>query len=357
MEELGAQMKRAIVPGRTTARAQAGFALVLALLALLVLAGIASAALAASVGQVRAATVAGKVLLARTGARAGLENLFRHRRGAPQSRVDGGAVVLDSGTFAPQGAWRVHELRLAREFHLFIGEGRFADGVTMREARVAWWMDPAARIHAHGAVVESISLEMGTGAEIRTDSVLANPAGTAGCDELAAASGFAAAPLAHAALPGPPAWGGGADGPSFADLRLGWFSNRMLADLADHAPVGGSLGTTACDGCWLGLVYSRGDLVLTGREAGVLAVDGSLRLAPGASWTGLVLVARDVALEDNSAVVGLVRAGGTVALADGSMIDGSVCAAYSALGAAASLVRPIPFPRRSWAGPVPPSAG
>ena len=350
-------MSPAIVPGRTSAHAQAGFALVLVLLALLVLAAIASAALAASVGQVRAATMAGQVLSARSGARAGLETLFRSRRGAPPSQVDGGAVVLDSGTIAREGTWRVHALRLASEFHLFIGEGRIADGITMREARVAWWMDPATRVQSHGAVVESASLEMGTGARIVTDSVLANRAGMAGCDELAASPGFVATPLAHAPLPGPPAWGGGADGALFADLRLGWFSSRMLADLADHALAGGDFGTTACDACSLGLVHSRGDLLLTGRNAGVLAVDGSLRLAQGASWTGLVLVARDVVLENNATVVGLVRAGGSVALGDGSMMDGSACAAYDALGAAAALARPIPLPGRSWAGPVPPSAG
>lgn len=350
-------MKHAVVPGRTRAHAEAGFALVLALLALLTLAGIASAALAAAMGQVRAATMAGKVLSARTGARGGLETLFRTRRGTPQSLVDGGAVVLDSGTFAHEGIWRVHELRLASEFHLFIGEGRIADDVIMREARVAWWMDPATRLQSHGAVVESVSLEIGTSAEIRTDSTLAYRAGMPGCDDAAAFSGLETATLAHAALPDPPEWGGGADGPPFADLRLGWFSNHMLADLADHALAGGSFGAATCDGCWLGLVHSRGDLLLTGRPAGVLAVDGNLRLAPGARWTGLVLVARDMALEDDSAIVGLVRAGGSVALADGSMIDGSFCAAYRALGAAASLARPIPFPRRSWAGPVPPPAG
>ncbi len=346
-------MKHAVVAGRTGGHAQAGFALVLALLALLVLAGIASAALAASMGQLRAATMAGKVLSARTGARAGLETLLRSRRGTPQSQVDGGAVVLDSGTFAHEGTWRVHELRLASELHLFIAEGRVADGVVMREARVGWWMDPAARMRSHGAVVESASLEMGTAAEIRMDSILANRGGTSGCDELATYSGLVAAP--HAALPDPPEWGG-ADGPPFGGLRLGWFSNQMLADLADHALAGGSFGTTSCDGCWLGLVHSRGDLLLTGRQSGVLAVDGSLRLAPGASWTGLVLVARNLALEDNSAVMGLVRAGGSVTLADGSVIDGSACAAHNALDAAASLARPIPLPSRSWAGPVPPSA-
>lgn len=348
---------RAVVPGRTKAHAEAGSALVLALLALMVLAGIASAALAASMGQVRAATMAGRVLSARTGARAGLETVFRSWRGTPQSLADGGAVVLDSGTFAHEGTWRVHQLRLAREFHLFIGEGRVADGVVMREARVAWWMDPATRLQSHGAVVESVSLEMGTGAEIRTDSTLAYRPGMSACDEPAAFSGLATAPPPHAALPDPPEWGGGTDGPPFADLRLGWFSNHMLADLADHALAGGSFGRATCDGCWLGLVHSRGDLLLTGRASGVLAVDGNLRLAPGARWTGLALVARDMALDDDSAVVGLVRAGGSVALAEGSMIDGSVCAAYHALGAAASLARPIPFPRRSWAGPVPPSGG
>jgi len=129
----------------------------------------------------------------------------------------------------------------------------------------------------------------------------------------------------------------------------------MLAELADHALSGGVFQQPECNGCWRGLVHSQGDLLVTGREAGILAVRGTLRLEAGASWTGLVLASGDVALEQGATIVGLVRAGGSVVLDDGSLIDGSACAAYNALGQATTLARPIPLPGRSWAGPVPPA--
>lgn len=344
--------------GHTIACRQSGFALVLALLALLVLAGIASAAVAASVGQMRAATMARKVLSARTGARGGLEIRFQQTRGFPGTELGTAAMVLDSGTFGHQGTWRVRELRLAREFHLFIGEGEVGGGVPMREARVAWWMDPLARTASHRAVVEADSLEIGVAADVRTDSILANRAGMEGCDTLAASPDFELAqhPAAYATLPSPPEWGSIVDA-RFADLRLGWFSEQVLAELADHVPSGGTFGTLGCNGCWRGLVHSRGDLLLTGQEAGVLTVHGSLRLQAGASWTGLVLASGDVDLEQSATITGLVRAGGSVALADGSLIDGSACAVFNALREAATLARPIPLPGRSWAGPVPPAGG
>lgn len=342
----------------TTGGRRSGFALVLALLALLVLAGIASAAVAASVGQMRAATMARKVLSARTGARGGLDMRFQQARGVPGTELGAAAMVLDSGAFGHQGTWRVRELRLGREFLLFIGEGEVGGGVPMREARVAWWMDPLARTASHRAVVEADSLEAGVTADVRTDSILAARAGMVGCNELAAFPDFDLAqhPTAYATLPSPPEWGSTADA-RFADLRLGWFSEQILAELADHVPSGGTFGTLGCNGCWRGLVHSRGDLLLTGREAGILAVHGSLRLEAGASWTGLVLASGDVDLQQGAMILGLVRAGGTVALADGSLIDGSACAAYNALREASTLARPIPLPGRSWAGPVPPAGG
>ena len=350
-------MRHDSAKGQAIACRQGGFALVLVLLALLVLAGIASAAVAASVGQVRAATMAGRVLAARNGARGGLDIVFQQKRGTPRTQTGGASMVLDSGTFGHQGAWRVRELRLAPEFHLFIAEGEIGGGVPMREVRVGWWMDPVARTRSHGAVVEAASLQMGVGSDVRTDSIFSSRAGIDGCDELAASAGVVVAlhPTAYATLPSPPEWGSATD-PGFADLRLGWFSEQMLAELADHALPGGAFQQLECNGCWRGLVHSRGDLLVTGQQAGILAVRGSLRLAATASWTGLILASGDVALEQGATIVGLVRAGGSVVLGDGSLIDGSACAAHNALREATALARPIPLPGRSWAGPVPPVA-
>lgn len=357
MGQLGAQMRNDGAQRRTVASGRGGFAFVLALLALLVLAGIASAAVAASMGQVRAATMAGKVLSSRSGARGGLEALFQQKRGVPRTRTGGASMVLDSGTFGHQGVWRVRELRLARELHLLIAEGEIGDGVAMRDARLAWWMDPVARTRSHSAVVEAASLQMGVGSDVLTDSIFSARPGIEGCDELAASPGVVVAPhpTAYATLPSPPEWGSATDA-SFAELRLGWFSEQMLAELADHALSGGAFHQPECNGCWRGLVHSRGDLLVTRQEAGIAAVRGSLRLEAGASWTGLILASGDVALEQGATIVGLVRAGGSVVLGAGSLIDGSACAAHNALREATTLARPIPLPGRSWAGPVPPAA-
>ncbi len=338
-------------------RGEEGFAIVLALLALMVLAGIASAAVAAAVGQLRAAAMAQGVLMSRTAARAGVEATLESIRGTPASVVGGPAVELASGSHSTRGSWRVLGVRLSEEFHLFIGEGEMGGAVPMREARLVWWIDPEARVAAHRAVVEANSVSLAASARLLSDSTLATRQGMPPCDHLPLLAQAFAGPVVPVSgnPPGPPEWGAGTDGAEFGDIRLGWYGGPMLGELADLDLSGGGPAPPGCPTCWAGLVFGNGPVRLAGDGAGVLIVIGDVTLGPDSSWTGLVLASGNVVIERAARVVGLVRGGGEVSVADGAVVDGSACAALQALKAATRLARPLPLRERSWVGPVPPA--
>lgn len=338
---------------------QGGFALVLVLLALTLLTAIASMALAASVGQLRTASMAGRVLSERTAARAAVDAVLNITRGLPASQVGDFAVELVRRPFGRRGWQRVLDLRLTTEMHAFLGEAALDSGVPVSHARLVWWMDPEARIAAYAGAVESGTIAIGSGASVLTDSAMTGRTGIPSCHHLPRLSNLLAGrPLqVVSGLPSPPEWGAGGDGSDFARVRLGWFGRRLLSRLADHsAAAGGPLPAAGCPGCWSGLVYSYGDNAVMRQGAGVLVVDGDLTLAPGSSWTGLLLVAGDLTVRDTARIQGLVRAGGSVTLEPGSVVDGSACSAFRALQAASSLARPIPLPGRSRLAPVAPAS-
>lgn len=334
-----------------------GYAVVLVLLAITLLSVVGSAALIAAMGQLRAATTAGKVLKMRAGAAAEVEAALVGTRGYPAAQVGDSALELTRRPLAPDGWQRALDLRLSREFHLFLGEAAIANHVPARDGRLVWWMDPETRVAAHGAVVESSAIAVGAGARIASDSILDGRGGVQGCGQLPVLRRvFGGQPVpASASLPPPPRWGAGQDGPDFAELRLGWFGRTALRALADHPiSAGASPPQASCTGCWAGLVFSEESTVQTNAGAGVLLVHGNLSFAPGSSWTGLVLVSGDLALGATSVMRGFVRAGGTVTLHPESLVDGSACAALRALEEARSLARPIRFPERSRLGPIAP---
>ncbi len=331
----------------------------LALLALLVLAGIASAALAAALGQLRAASRAGRVLAGQTAARAGVEVAIDVSRGEPRAALGGAAVELLRDSAEIHGVRRVLDLRIGPEFHLLVGEAGPGGGVGARHARIVWWMDPEARVGGHRAVLEATTVAVAQGIRVRTDLVLGERPGVAACaDSPALARSFARqGSLLSGALPEPPEWGAGSDAPDFDRVRLGRFSAPMLGRLADARLSGDGRVVPACRGCWSGLVFGSGAALLREEGAGVLVVDGDLTLERGSAWTGLLLVAGDLDVEPGARVTGLLRAGGTLAVASGAGVDGSACAALEALGRATSLARPLPLPGRASAGPVSPAGG
>ena len=163
-----------------------GFALVLALLALMILAGIACAALAAALGQLRAASRAGRVLAGQTGSTAGVEEAIGRIRGQPSSVVGGPAVEVLRDTIGSDGMRRVLDLRVAPEFHLLMGEASWGGGVPTRHARVVWWLDAEARVGGHRAVLEATMVSVAPGARVRTDLILSERPGVPGCSHLPA---------------------------------------------------------------------------------------------------------------------------------------------------------------------------
>lgn len=336
-----------------------GFALVLALLALMVLAGIASAALAASLGQLRAAGKAGRVLDGETGAAASVEEAIDRMRGQPASVVGGPAVEILRDTVGSGGMRRALDLRVATEFHLLVGEASRGGGIPVRHARVVWWLDPEARVGGHRAVLEAAVVAVAPASRVRTDLILSERPGIPGCRDLPALVQSFGRPglIVSGTLPEAPEWGAGSDGPDFDRLRLGRYSARMLDGLADARLSGDGRLVPACPGCWSGLVFGSGPSQLREQGAGVLVVDGDLTVDAGSSWMGLVLVAGDLIIASGSRVTGLFRAGGTLTVASGAVIDGSACAAIEALNGAASLARPLPLPGRVSTGPVPPARG
>lgn len=337
-------------------RGREGFALVVVLLALIVLSGLATAAVVAAVGQLRAAATAGRVMAGRAAVRGGIERVLAETRDWPVAAVGDPAVELLAGTLAPGVSWRVYDLRVAREYHVLVAVAALGGTLGVREARTIWWLEPESRIATHRAVVESASVLVATSARVLADSLLAGRGALPACDSfplLAAALGGATVPSVGG-LPQPPVWGAGSDGTEFAGLRLGWMGRSALAALADHDLSEGGVLAPGCPGCWSGLVFGAGGVRWTGSGAGVLVIDGDLVLTNGSSWTGLLLVSGNVTLEPASTVLGLVRSGGVVTLTGNSAVDGSACAAFEALNAASSLACPIPTPARSWLGPLPP---
>ena len=356
VEDLGTPMMQRKVACENPHRGERGFALVIVLLALLVLAGIATAAVVAAVGQLRSAGMAGRVMAGRAAARGGVERVLTETRDWPLAAVGDPAAELVADTFSARGSWRVYDLRITREFHVFVATANSGGAVRIRDARVVWWMEPESRVGAHRAVVESASVVVAAGARVDADSLLAGRRRFPACDGFPVLAGALGGPLVPpvGGLPQPPEWGAGRDGADFADLRLGWFGRSMLAALADHDLTGGGVLAPGCPGCWSGLVFGSGDVQLTGSGAGVLAVDGDLLFASGSSWTGLVLASGSVTFEPGSTLLGLVRGGDMVTLTGNSVVDGSACAAFAALNATTSLARPVPAPTRSWLGPLPP---
>ena len=126
-----------------------GFALVLVLLALTLLAAIATAALAAAIGQLRATTARAGVFAAHTGARDAVEFALGTTRGLAASQVGDSAHALLYRSFGRGGSQRVGDLRLSREIHVFVGDAVEAGGALVRNGRLIWWMDPEVRVAAH----------------------------------------------------------------------------------------------------------------------------------------------------------------------------------------------------------------
>jgi len=80
----------------------------------------------------------------------------------------------------------------------------------------------------------------------------------------------------------------------------------------------------------------------------VLLIPGDAVFRSAARYYGLVVVAGDLEITEESEIHGLVRVRGKVSLRGRSAIIGSACAAVSALDAAMQLRKLAPVPESTW---------
>ena len=129
-------------------------------------------------------------------------------------------------------------------------------------------------------------------------------------------------------------------------------AGEASCDLADPLNWGDPGGTSPC-GDWLPVIHVRGSVVLSAGAVGqgILVVDGSVRVEGGARFVGMVIARGDVAVSGIDAeIAGAVFAapGGSGAasrITDGGSIRFEPCAVQRASMMAARLVR---TPERWW---------
>lgn len=322
-----------------------GVALPFVLLLLLALTGLAHGGLALSRGS--ALLARGRAerlrteLLAEGAARAAVAGLAGPERGALPA--PGEARTRPGYSPAPGLESRIVHRRLGREWHLLEAEAtvRTPHGrVRAAVSRLAWILDPVARVGAVGAALEHGGrLEVGEGSPVDGSAFWELPgvdpssvcvAYRAALDSVVSRSG-----IRHAGRLGggsDPAGGpSGAPDPYGRTPGIGLLSGAALARLIEEG--GAAAGAAA-----------PGNLALDGTDrTGIFVVGGDLTVGVAATLRGVVLVGGDLELAEAARVVGWVRVRGGARLRRGSGIRGSGCEVALALGRA--IPRPPPvFP-------------
>jgi len=302
------------------------------------------------------------LLRARAAADAGIVDVLGGGSPVPPDTLGlGRKWPLAAGTIG--GArYRVDVRRLSREIWLAEAAGAVRpDAWSVREARLTWSMDPAARTGAIQGVVEvgpDVSVAGLSGVHVaaaRASYALPDPLACAAWNRVRDSLGV---PLVLPPVATFDTAGGGE--PSLGMLRVG----DLLA-AADRSVSGsGTPGpATGVDGCltaepwnWgdpedpLGachaltvVIGSPGSLGVDGGVGqGVLVTGGDLTLTGGARFYGVVLVGGRLTMGSGSRLVGVARAVGGVTLDPDSEVDGSGCWAHQVLAA----VRPVLGPLR-----------
>ncbi len=328
-----------------------GFALAAVLVVLVTTWALASAALAAALGQLRVASAERELLHAQAGARSILARAFIETSRAPYTPLGESSTLLVSSLAGAAGSVSARGIALSPEFYLFVGEARLESGRAWQEARLSWWMDPAARVSAHMGVVESPGLVRHPGAKVLEDPT-ANRRWPPACDAIRAISARPNwAQETHFPTPQPPEWGSETNDANYAALRLGWFGARELSRRAT-AKLANSSYRPSCPSCAGEFVLGSGLVTIDRSGRGVVFVDGSIRVRSQVSWRGMLVATGPIRLGESAEVTGLLRSDKTVTLMDSAVVAGSWCMAARELGAVANLRQPIPFPGRSIAGPI-----
>ena len=375
-------MKRAPGLGRA---GEGGFAIPLILMVLLAATTLAHLLHYVARQELMVAGAERDLLVGRLAAEGGVRIVADTASGSLTAISVGDSAVVE-GVYGQRGSYRVAVHRLTRELYLLAGEGRVDGATRARTGRLAWALDPRARLAAlPAAVAFGANLAVSTSAMIAGDRVTAPPLAWSATDcarHLALADSiFPGGSVAVSASWTPPASAleparsarvpPGTNPPS---LNLGVLSLRSLTALAD-VTLGVSGGTTRVDlgsGCpataagnWgtpmspagscgehFPVVVVRGSLEVAGGEGqGVLVVAGDASFSADATFAGLVLAAGAVRLSADARVAGWIRSGGQVRLEDRARVEASACAGLRALSHA-GLRAMRALPAGSWIEPV-----
>jgi hypothetical protein len=298
--------------------------------------------LALSLAELSASRAGQRHLEARTAAESAIRRVL----------VLPGAAWMDSvahGSDREAGAWSAGRAqaaarvwRLSREAWWLEGRGSVGP-VTSRTARLAWALDPFARIAALDAAVS-----VRAGASVLIEGVVdpAAPASVAPPLQPGDCDPWLPELVVHYGSNPLGAVGVLADGDTVP--RLGELELEELLAEATIRPAGSGTpaptergGTCAETDPWSGgdperpwracgghfaLRSANGDLeVLGGSGQGILVVDGSLTLGAGARFYGLALVRGTLRVEGGARLEGLAVATGGVHVGPRSEVRGSAC--------------------------------
>ncbi|MGE0160947.1 MAG: hypothetical protein AB7T31_16210 [Gemmatimonadales bacterium] len=327
-----------------------GAALVTVVLITLALFAIGHALLVLSLGELSASRAAQRHLEARSAAESAV-----HR-----SLATPGASWMDSVAMQADrsiGSWSIGRARAAARVWRLSRESWWLEGTgsvgvaTARTARLAWALDPLARVLELDAV-----LTLGVDAPLALDgtvdpsapAVVEAPLPTGACDPWidTLAVRYAGDPLDAVARLAPPD-----TAPRLGSLDFGDLLAAATVEVAGTGSPQPSETLGTCDALepwswgdpdhpWrpcggdLVLRAARGDLEVTGGAGqGVLLVDGDLTVGGGSRFYGLVLVRGALRVRGGGQLIGMAVATGGAYVASGSAVRGSACWATRALAA------------------------
>ena len=377
---------------RSNGRSRKGFALVMALGALIVIGTLVAGTSYLVMQETRLGR--NQLVQARAFAAAefGLNKIQADWDLTPNLLMARGATFDTSYSVPNQGTSRVRYTRLNDETFWITSEGRVGEGIGLGPASVALKRVNAIlrlripTINANGAFTTSGDVKVAGSAAIRGANT--HPPGWTGCDATAVGkAGIVAPPGATVSIQKPEAVSGTpqvlrdalvADSSTY--IRYGdenWNSlvsqasivittgqsppkmepvavdGRCIKSASNWGEPNRGAGSVAPCYNYFPIIYSKGDLhVNSGRGQGILLVEGDLRINGIFTWSGLIVVRDDVEKGNGTATVfGAVMARNANVI-DENQVLGNSTYSYSQCGLARALAgsaQVVQARQRAWA--------
>ena len=350
------------------------------LLLLLAVTGVGHALLVMPRSELLVSRARWEMLTRRLAAETGRNLTFRGMTGT-DSLPWGEWVPMGSAAVPPRARYEARAMRLSREVFL-IHSTAWLDTEPGRDRQVGlyWAMDPVARLADARGVVESgrpAQTEAGSVVDAALIHETPAPWPEAFCDrfrpemdtlfikglspqgelhedpraELASDVAFGAVEprLPSLGLLGHTALMEGADLEVSGTVSPSPIDRFGRCAVSDPNNWGSSRDTSNPCTAYRPLVKSVGSLIVDGGQGqGILLIAGDATFRSAARYDGLVVVAGDLEITEESEIRGLVRVRGAVSLRGRSSIVGSACAVLSALGDAEQLQELASIPDSFW---------